>query len=300
VVISRQVIYRGRFAPSPTGLLHMGSLVTALGSFLQARSQRGEWLVRIEDIDLPRNQAGAADEILFTLDALGLQWDSDILYQSTRRDAYDEVLQKLTDHLFLCGCSRKELRQNQGVYDGRCRGGLLPSKVPRTIRLQVPNQIISFYDLIQGHFQQHLLKEVGDFVIKRLFDNSYAYQLAVVVDDTMQSITEIVRGCDLLDSTPRQIYLQSLLNYPTPQYAHLPILTNALGQKLSKQTLARPIDKTNPLPALFQALQYLGLPPPPELQNDTLETLLQWAIANWKLSTVPRLLAQQEHRFFNS
>lgn len=291
--ISTQITYRGRFAPSPTGFLHLGSLVTALGSFLQARSQRGEWLVRMEDLDLPRNQAGAADDILFTLEACGLEWDGAVLYQTSRNEIYFEILDSLKDHIFPCGCSRKELQYNQGLYDGRCRNGIPFGKTPRTIRLKVPDQIISFEDLIQGSFQQNLQKEVGDFVIKRA-DGSFAYQLAVVIDDAMQNITEVVRGCDLLDSTPRQIYLQSLLKYPTPNYLHLPIITNALGQKLSKQTLAQPIDKKNPHFALFQSLQYLGQHPPLDLLNSKVETILEWAISHWEVSKIPRLFAQQE------
>ena len=293
MVVSTQIIYRGRFAPSPTGYLHFGSLVTALGSFLQAKSNRGEWLVRMEDLDLTRNQAGAADDILFTLEACGLQWDGAVLYQTTRNEIYFEILNLLKDHTFLCACSRKELQYNQGLYDGKCRHGIPFGKTPRTVRLKVPDQTISFQDLIQGSFQQNLVKEVGDFVLKRA-DGCYAYQLAVVIDDAMQHITEIVRGCDLLDSTPRQLYLQSLLNYPKPKYAHLPIITNALGQKLSKQTLAQPIDKKKPLPALFEALQYLGHPPPLELLNENVEILLQWAISNWQLSNIPRTFAQSK------
>lgn len=291
MVVSAQITYRGRFAPSPTGFLHLGSLVTALGSFLQARSHHGEWLVRMEDLDLTRNQAGAADDILFTLEAFGLQWDGAVLYQTSRNEAYFEALQSLKGHIFPCGCSRKELQYNQGVYNGKCRNGIPFGKTPRTIRLKVPDQIISFQDLIQGSFQQNLSTEVGDFVIKRA-DGCYAYQLAVVIDDAMQNITDIVRGCDLLDSTPRQLYLQSLLKYPTPHYAHLPIITNALGQKLSKQTLAQPIDKKNPLPALFQALQYLGQIPPLDLLSDNVETLLQWALAAWNISNIPQIFAQ--------
>jgi len=288
VVVPTQITYRGRFAPSPTGALHLGSLVTAVGSFLQARANHGEWWVRIEDIDLPRNQHGAADDILFTLDAFGLQWDGAVLYQTSRLDAYAEVLQILKEHTFICGCSRKEL---QGIYNGTCRNGLPPNKSPRSIRLKVPDQTFSFHDLIQGNVQQHLSTEVGDFVIKRA-DGLFAYQLAVVIDDAMQNITDVVRGCDLLDSTPRQLYLQQLLNYPTPTYAHLPIITNALGQKLSKQTLAKPVDKHNPLPDLYQALLYLGQTPPIDLFHEKVETLLQWAISHWKLSKIPRCFSQ--------
>lgn len=291
-----QITYRGRFAPSPTGFLHLGSLVTALGSFLQARSQRGKWFVRIEDLDLLRNQPGAAADILFTLEACGLEWDDAVIYQTSRIDLYAEILNTLKAHTFPCGCSRKELQYNQGLYDGKCRYGIPSGKIPRTIRLKVPDQTISFEDLIQGFFQQNLHKDVGDFVIKRA-DGSFAYQLAVVIDDAMQNITDIVRGCDLLDSTPRQIYLQSLLKYPTPTYAHLPIITNAQGQKLSKQTLALPIDKKNPHRALFQALHYLGQHPPVELLNNKVETILKWAISQWDLSKVPRLFSQQEIPF---
>jgi glutamyl-Q tRNA(Asp) synthetase len=268
-------------------------LVTAVGSFLQARAHHGEWLVRMEDLDLARNQLGAADDILFTLDALGLHWDGAVLYQTSRREAYANILQTLTEQTFICGCSRKELQQNQGIYTGTCRNGLPNGKTPRAIRLKVPDQTLAFHDLIQGNFKQHLSTEVGDFVIKRA-DGLFAYQFAVVIDDAMQNITEVVRGCDLLDSTPRQIYLQRCLKYPTPTYAHLPILTNSAGQKLSKQTFAKPVDKHNPLPALFQVLLYLGQTPPIDLFHEKVETLLQWAISNWQLSKVPRLFAQFE------
>ncbi|MEO5861302.1 MAG: tRNA glutamyl-Q(34) synthetase GluQRS, partial [Burkholderiales bacterium] len=245
-------IYRGRFAPSPTGPLHFGSLVAAVGSYLQAKSRGGEWLVRMEDIDTSRNVSGAADDILRTLDALGFQWDGEVMYQSQRIDSYRAALEKLAAHgaIFPCACSRREIADSSlpgiegPIYPGTCRDGLATARAARTLRVRIEETKIEFLDLIQGVVNQHLATEVGDFVLRRA-DGIIAYQLAVVVDDAHQGITEIIRGADLLASTPRQIFLQQLLSYATPRYGHLPVATNNAGEKLSKQTLAPAIDARN-------------------------------------------------------
>jgi len=299
-VMTYRTGYIGRFAPSPTGSLHIGSLISAVGSYLQARNAGGKWLVRIEDLDLPRVVPGADDEILSTLDVFGLHWDGEVIYQSTRFKAYSAALQQLKDYVYPCGCSRMEINQqimNDGslpaIYPGTCRNGLQAGKSSRSLRVFTQGQDISFRDLVQGNHQQNLAREVGDFVIRRA-DGLVAYQLAVVVDDAEQGITEVVRGSDLLDSVPRQILLQKLLGYSTPEYVHLPVITNAEGQKLSKQTNARALDQDRPLPALWQVLSFLGQRPPVELLEGDLTSFWGWAIAHWDVVTVPRVLARQE------
>jgi glutamyl-Q tRNA(Asp) synthetase len=291
---------RGRFAPSPTGPLHFGSLISALGSFLQARSQGGEWLLRIEDIDPPRAMPGATDSILRALEAHALYWDGPVCYQSRRVEAYQDALEQLCrqEAVYFCGCSRKDIAEQgqrlgllPGVYPGTCRGRRRPGRGPRAARLLTGNQVIGFDDAVQGAFQQDLPREVGDFVLRRA-DRVFAYQLAVVIDDAASGITEIVRGSDLLDSTPRQIYLQRLLCLPTPVYAHLPVALNALGEKLSKQTFAAPLDLADPMPALCRALDFLGHPPPAELRLGDPASLIDWAIRHWRLEAVPRRLRQ--------
>lgn len=255
--------YRGRFAPSPTGDLHFGSLAAALASWLRARNQHGQWLLRIEDIDPPREVAGSAASILTTLASLGLEADAPTLYQSRRSDAYAMALQKLrdADHAFPCWCSRSDLDAARAIHhdlhrDGRCftppRGDREPAW-----RLRVPDIDIAFDDLLQGPQRQNVRTEVGDFVLKRA-DGLWSYQLACVVDDAHQGITEVVRGCDLLDSTPRQILLQRLLGLPTPAYLHLPLAVDAQGHKLSKSSDAPAIDARDPRTALAHALRFLG------------------------------------------
>lgn len=281
--------YIGRFAPSPTGPLHFGSLVAAVGSYLEAKTHGGHWLVRMEDLDPPREQPGAADLILRTLEAYGFEWDGPVLYQSRRGEAYEAALERLRQDglLYPCSCSRKEIADSamQGiegpVYPGTCRNGL-HGKPARAWRVRTTTQETAFDDAIQGRQSQMLERNIGDFVLKRA-DGFYAYQLAVVVDDAEQGITHVVRGADLLDSTPRQIWLQQLLGLPTPQYMHLPIATNAAGEKLSKQTLAPPLDLTDPVPALWQALAFLGQNPPEELAITSLAGLWQWAQNQWIL-----------------
>lgn len=287
--------YRGRFAPSPTGPLHFGSLVAAAGSFLEARSRGGEWLVRMEDLDPPRVVPGAADDILRTLEALGFAWDGAIEWQSRRDDAYHAALERLreTGLVYPCACSRKEVADSavtgiEGfVYPGTCRGGLPPGREPRALRLNTAGQAVEFEDALQGKVRQQLDTEIGDFVVYRA-DRVFAYQLAVVVDDAWQEITHVVRGADLLASTPRQIWLQRLLGYPTPEYLHLPVAVNAAGEKLGKQTGAAAVPAADPLPSLLAALDFLGHPPPPQLARGRARDLWAWAMENWDSSRLPR------------
>lgn len=282
--------YCGRFAPSPSGALHFGSLVAALASYLQARSLGGRWLVRMEDLDTPRNRPGAAATILRQLDGFGLGSDGAVLAQSTRLRAYHDVLAALGErHLtFPCGCSRQG--PGEGIYPGTCREGLAPGRQARTVRVRVSEATIVLRDAIQGKFRQNLAREVGDFVVRRA-DDIVAYHLAVVVDDAWQGITDVVRGADLLASTPRQIYLQRLLGLPTPRYAHVPIATNAQGQKLSKQNGASALAEGRPARALHACLEFLGQRPDPRLQRATPPEVLAWGIAHWDLSKVPRRAA---------
>jgi glutamyl-Q tRNA(Asp) synthetase len=288
--------YRGRFAPSPTGPLHFGSLVAAVGSFLEARAHGGEWLVRMEDLDPPRVAPGAADEILRTLEACGMQWESVVAYQSARDDAYHAAFHRLRQagHVYPCGCSRREIADSavagsEGlVYPGTCRDGVSQSRTPRAWRLDTRGAAVEFEDALQGRITCRLEEEYGDFVLYRA-DRVYAYQLAVVVDDAEQGITDVVRGADLLGSTPRQIHVQRLLGLDPPRYMHLPIAVNERGEKLSKQTFAAPLDATRPLPALLAALSFLGQQPPRELARATVTELWSWAEKNWRLERVPRV-----------
>ena len=286
--------YRGRFAPSPTGPLHFGSLVAAVGSYLEAKSRGGAWLVRMEDLDPPREQPGAADAILRTLEACGMAWDGNIMYQSQRSEAYRAALARLEAQglVYVCGCSRREIADSglgpDGalIYPGTCRNGLAPGKTPRATRVRVDHETIEFEDAVQGKIRQDLAAEVGDFVLLRA-DGLYAYQLAVVVDDAEQGITDVVRGADLLDSTPRQIYLQRLLGLPTPRYLHLPAAVNAAGEKLSKQTRAAPVDERDPVPVLAQVMDFLGQAPPAQLRRAPLAEFWRWALAHWDAKHIP-------------
>ena len=279
--------YRGRFAPSPTGPLHVGSLVAALGSYLDAKAHGGQWLVRIEDLDIPRNVPGAAEDILRTLECFGMQWDGAVLYQSTRLEAYRSALDRLQQlgALYPCACSRKEIADSalsgiEGpVYPGTCRNGLTPGRSVRAMRVRTSPAQIAFHDRAQGLIHQQVEQAVGDFVVMRA-DGFFAYQLAVVVDDGFQDITHVVRGADLLLSTPRQIVLQRLLALPTPAYWHVPVVVNERGEKLSKQTGAQAVDVTNPARELRNALAFLGLRPPVELAGCATD-LLAWGVANW-------------------
>lgn len=289
--------YRGRFAPSPTGHLHFGSLVAALGSCLEARVRGGEWLLRMEDVDAPRTVPGAADAILRSLDAHGFGWDGPVLWQSQRLEAYAEALEQLKrdGHAYPCGCTRKEISEAGGGpsidgaprYPGTCRFGLPPGRSARAWRLRVPDREVAFVDGLQGRVGHNLERDVGDFVLLRA-DGQFAYQLAVVADDAFQGITHVLRGADLLDSTPRQIWLQQCLGLPTPDYVHLPVATNGAGEKLSKQTRAPALDDTRPVPALFRALSFLGQEPPEALLLGDRQEIWAWAMAHWSLARVAR------------
>ena len=288
-------MYRGRFAPSPTGPLHFGSLIAAVASYLEARAHRGEWLLRMEDLDTPREMPGAADAILRALVTFGFEWDGPVVYQSHRLEAYAEALLYLQDKglIYPCACSRKEIADSAPygidglVYPGTCRNGLAAGKTARAWRVKVDAQLITFDDAIQGTLSQDLSKDIGDFVLKRA-DGLYAYQLAVVVDDIAQGITDVVRGADLLDSTPRQMYLQQALNFPMLAYAHIPVAANAQGEKLSKQTQATALNAEKPVMLLWQALHFLGQQPPQALQQASLNTLWDWATTHWQPSKIPR------------
>jgi glutamyl-Q tRNA(Asp) synthetase len=275
-------MYTGRFAPSPTGPLHLGSLIAAAASWLDARAAGGRWLVRIEDLDGPRCVPGAAEAILRALGRLGLRWDGEVLYQSRRLEHYRAALDQLAPHTYWCGCSRREIADSSlglaadgaHIYPGTCRGGTVRK---RALRLRTAREPIAFVDRVQGRREQLLERDIGDFVLHRA-DGLFAYQLAVVVDDAAQGVTDVVRGADLLDSTPRQIYLQRLLGLPTPRYLHVPVALDAAGEKLSKQLGAAPIEAD--ASALARALAFLGQP-----EAATLEE----ALRGWN----PRLISRR-------
>lgn len=294
----------GRFAPSPTGPMHFGSLLAALASYIEARKHQGKWLVRMEDLDKPREMPGAADNILRTLEAYGLHWDDQVIYQSQRNHLYQSALNQLQRNglTYTCHCSRKEIQDSslhtqsiniglEGViYPGTCRTKNITTP-PFAVRVKTIDQPISFEDLIQGRITQNLAQQIGDFVIKRA-DGLFAYQLAVVVDDSLQGVTHIVRGADLLDSSTRQIYLQDLLGYGHIQYAHIPAAHNQQGEKLSKQTLAKAILAEDANQQLYQALCFLGQMPPTDLIVESPERIIRWAISNWDIKKV----AQEKSR----
>ena len=289
-------MYIGRFAPSPTGPLHVGSLLTALASWCDARAACGKWLLRIEDVDTTRIQQGAVDHILRSLEHFGLTWDDEVVYQSQRTALYQDALQHLEQQhaIFWCNCTRSQLAQTgQALYTGTCRHQL-HYQPACAARLCVPSSTyIQFEDRVFGRQYEDLSQTVGDFVIYRR-DGLFAYQLAVVVDDAAQGITHIVRGADLLDNTTRQIYLQQQLGYPLINYAHLPLIVNHLGEKLSKQTGATALDLTiNPSPILWLLLARLGQQPPTDLQFSAKEQLLSWAIEHWQFANIPKQLKLQ-------
>lgn len=289
-------LYRGRFAPSPTGPLHFGSLVAALGSYLDAKHHHGTWLVRMEDLDTPRTVPGAADNILHTLERFGLHWDEEVIYQSQRSLAYDTALHQLQvlNAVYPCACTRKEVADSAmlgidgQIYPGTCRNGISQGREGRSWRVLTDKQTIAFTDALQGTITQHLESEIGDFIAKRA-DGLFAYQLAVVVDDADQGITHVVRGCDLLVSTPRQIYLQRLLNLASPHYLHLPVAINAQGEKLSKQTLAPGLTHSDPATTILQALRFLQQSPPAELSGADVSSILDWAVSNWNTDAMHKI-----------
>jgi glutamyl-Q tRNA(Asp) synthetase len=289
-------MYIGRFAPSPTGPLHFGSLVAAVASYCDARKNHGKWLLRIEDLDRPRTVKGAADRILHQLENFGFEWDGPVVYQSQRDSFYSEALEilKARQLIYSCTCTRKEIADSstnigiEGViYPGTCLQYPIKPNAAMAWRIKTDNVSISFNDAIQGNISQNLNTDIGDFILKRA-DGLFAYQLAVVVDDAAQGVTHIVRGADLLDSTPRQIYLQKQLGYPHPQYAHVPVASNSSGEKLSKQTLAPAVDAEHANLQLFHALDFLGQNPPPAIKNATLDTIWRWAILHWQLASIPK------------
>ncbi len=275
----------GRFAPSPTGDLHFGSLISAVGSFLEAKTQGGKWLLRVEDIDPPREVKGSASRIIDDLYRLGMEPDGPILYQSSRYAAYQASIDQLlkAGRAFACWCTRKDLPPS-GVYQGTCRNGIRNGRKPRAIRLLVTQETCDFSDALQGNVSVSLTRDVGDFVIHRA-DGLYAYQLAVVVDDQFQGITQVVRGADLLDSTCRQLYLQKTLGFDSPAYMHLPLALSADGHKLSKRLQADPVKHHAPAVAVATALLFLGQNPPAGL---ALTPLWEWAIENWNSKLIPR------------
>jgi glutamyl-Q tRNA(Asp) synthetase len=279
-------MYVGRFAPSPTGPLHFGSLVAAVASWLDARAARGRWLLRIEDLDAPRAQAGAVDAILRALERLGLAWDGPVIYQSLRRERYAAALEALHGKTYWCGCTRREIADSSlglapdgaQIYPGTCRPGLAAGKSARALRLRTNGAVIAFEDRVQGPQRQNVEREVGDFVLYRA-DGEFAYQLAVVVDDAEQGVTDVVRGADLLDSTARQILLQRLLGLPAVRYLHVPVALDRSGEKLSKQTGAAPVDPAAKEHWISRALAFLGQPRAADLDE---------AVANWNPARIPR------------
>ncbi|MEP5763393.1 MAG: tRNA glutamyl-Q(34) synthetase GluQRS [Halieaceae bacterium] len=280
--------YIGRFAPSPTGPLHLGSLICALASYLDARQQGGLWLMRMEDLDPPREEAGAAQRILDSLSAHGLDWDGPTLWQSQRLEAYADTVQELLDQqlAFRCDCSRARLLGQENIYRGRCRSRQIANSTAAAVRVIVSDDsVIELVDRLQAPLTQNLAEELGDFIVRRK-DQLFAYQLAVVLDDAYQGVTQVLRGSDLYDSTPRQIYLQRLLGLPTPGYAHIPVITNNAGQKLSKQTHAPALDDNKALANLKLALRFLGQPAP-SAECQQVDQLLVEAVANWQLQAVP-------------
>lgn len=292
----------GRFAPSPTGPLHLGSLVAAVGSYAMAKRAGGLWLLRMEDLDTPRVVPGMADDMLRTLDTLGFAWDGEIMWQSRRSEAYDAALERLltSGDAYPCGCSRAEIAraasaphdgEGEVVYPNICRNGLPPGKEPRSYRVRVGADPIVVHDLVVGEKRYDLARICGDFVVKRA-DGLFAYQLAVVVDDADQGVTQVVRGADLLSSTPRQILLQGLLGYETPAYAHLPLVTAPGGGKLSKRDNAVSLAKGRDLTAeggrlILAALRFLGQCPPGSLEGAPGREVLAWGAAHFDLSRVP-------------
>ena len=280
--------YIGRFAPTPSGYLHFGSLVAALASYLDARATGGRWLLRMEDLDPPREVPGAQDAILRTLETYGFAWDGELVYQRDRHAEYAAVIERLLAQglAYACTCSRKQLAGHGGIYPGTCRDAGHAGH-DAAIRLRVPELEYRFVDPVQGEFGQQLGREVGDFVIRRR-DGLFAYQLAVVLDDAWQGVTDVVRGADLLDSTPRQLYLQELLGLPQPRYLHVPLIIQPDGHKLGKSYRSPPLPAEQAGPLLLRALRALGQQAPTELQGAAPAELLAWGIAHWDASRIPR------------
>ncbi len=288
-------IYRGRFAPTPSGPLHFGSMVAAVGSYLDAKSQGGSWALRIDDLDPPRVAPGAVDSIFRCLEKFQMTWDGEVVFQSKRMEAYQAALDELRSRglVYACACSRKEIGDaglDGPVYPGTCRDGLAPGRKARAWRVRTGEASIEFVDFLQGRVRQNLEREIGDFVLFRA-DRVFAYHLACTVDDSAQGITHVVRGADLTASTPRQIYLQRLLGLPTPDYLHLPIALNAAGEKLSKQTLADPVETDRAAVILADVLRFLKHSPPDEVCADGISVLWLWALKNWRRDRLPDVVS---------
>ncbi|MBD9356258.1 tRNA glutamyl-Q(34) synthetase GluQRS [Methylomonas sp. EbA] len=275
--------YIGRFAPSPTGPLHLGSLYTALASYLDARRHKGRWLLRIDDLDTPRNMPGAGDEILYCLQSFGLYWDGEVDYQSDHLEQYEQAIVQLQNQhaLYPCTCSRSLLANSPLIYPGYCRTNEQSAHAPHALRVKTTDVSIDFSDALQGKISQNLASEYGDFIVKRK-DGIIAYQLACVVDDQRQAINQVVRACDLLDSTPKQHYLQRLLGYPSPRYMHIPLIVDREGHKLSKQTRAEAVNPNQAGPTLFLLLTLLKQNPPLNLRLAAIDSILEWAIEHWQ------------------
>jgi len=284
--------YIGRFAPSPTGPLHLGSLYTALASFLDARHHHGQWRLRIDDLDRFRIVPEASDQILFVLDKLGLHWDGPVYYQSQHIADYHAAIDRLYQNgmLYSCTCSRKKLARLGSVYPGFCRKNTTIPPQPYALRIKTDARPIHFIDRLQGEIQQCLPQTTGDFIIKRK-DNIIAYQLAVVIDEQQQHITQVVRGLDLLDSTARQLYIQQQLGLSQPEYMHIPLIVDSHGVKLSKQTQAEAVSAQNPGQTLWYLLQKLNQKPPAELKHAPAQDILAWAIPHWQADKLKKIRA---------
>ncbi|SDR69339.1 glutamyl-Q tRNA(Asp) synthetase [Halopseudomonas litoralis] len=280
--------YIGRFAPTPSGYLHFGSLLAAVASYLDARHHQGQWLVRVEDLDTPRNIPGAIDHILHTLDAYGLHWDGEVVCQSDRVDLYQQVIDcwLQSGQAYHCDCSRQSIVAHGGVYPGTCRARGLPAATNHAVRVRVSDQTMVFQDRLQGEFSQQPAATSGDFIIRRR-DGIIAYQLAVVIDDIAQGVTDIVRGADLLDSTPRQLWLYQLLQQPAPHYLHVPLVMCHDGEKLSKRLGSAPLEPRQATATLHRALSVLAQNPPAQLSIAPVSEQLDWAVTHWQPDRLP-------------
>lgn len=280
--------YIGRFAPTPSGFLHFGSLLAAVASYLDARHQGGTWLVRMEDLDTPRNLPGAAAHILHTLHSYGLHWDGEVIYQSERLDFYQHTIEQWLDNdlAYYCNCPRREIIAHDGVYPGTCRTRRLRFAPDHAVRVRVDDRPLSFVDRLQGQVSQSLESSCGDFIIRRR-DGIVAYQLAVVMDDIAQGVTDIVRGADLLDSTPRQLWLYHLLQQPAPRYLHVPLIMRRDGEKLSKRLGSTPLEADQAAETLFRALRLLLPAFPAELRRAPVDEQLAWAVEHWCPDSLP-------------
>lgn len=280
--------YTGRFAPTPSGLLHFGSLLTAVASYLDARRHQGRWLVRIEDLDTPRKIPGASEHILHTLRTYGLHWDGEVVNQSERLPRYRQVIEQWLENgqAYYCDCPRREITASNGVYPGTCRERALPPAPDHAVRLRVADQPLSFHDRLQGTVTQNILQACGDFIIRRR-DGIIAYQLAVVIDDIDQGMTDIVRGADLLDSTPRQLWMYRLLQHPAPRYLHVPLIMRPDGEKLSKRLGSAPLEADQATATLHRVLRILTPDIPLELSTAPVREQLDWAVRHWQPDRLP-------------